>query len=155
MSFPLKAVRSQFIMQSKLQIKGTYFPFKSGVYALETKSGIPLYIGSVKQLTNALSRHIYHLKRNHYSNTLNKGILQKEYDNNNLVFHVLISFDNIDDKELGIIEQQYIKLNKSTICNYQFTVKRHSSNNAKNMTAYKRRLNSIGSNNPKINIQSR
>lgn len=132
-------------MQSKIHIKGKYYPNKSGVYSLETLEGKILYIGSSKLLSNALSRHVYYLKRGLYAST-NKSVLQQAYESNNLAFNI-IKYCEPNDYELASIEQQHIKLNADSICNYEITVKRHSSNRDK-LTAYRRRLNSRGANNP-------
>lgn len=133
-------------MQSKIHIKDNkYFPFKSGVYSLENKEGTVLYIGSAKHFTDALSRHLHYLKRGLYTLT-NKSILQKEYDDDNLVFNILEHFNEISDEKLSKLEQKYIQLNKDSICNFQTTVKRHSSNGCK-MDSFKRRQNVKGERN--------
>lgn len=135
-------------MENKMQVKGNIYT--AGVYYMKAiDTGKVLYVGSAgmsEHINNALSRHLYYLKRGLYTTT-NKVILQREYDNYNLMFEVMLNYDSISDEKLSDVEQAHIKLNKNTICNCQQSVTRHSSNKNK-LSTYKRQLANRNSNNP-------
>ncbi|MBU3098727.1 MULTISPECIES: GIY-YIG nuclease family protein [Clostridium] len=132
----------------------------AGVYGMRVKDTEEyLYIGSGIEVNDALSRHLYNLKRGLYSTT-NKAILQEKYDLGVLVFEVIKESEHnesvkdmsVKQKEdlqvvLGILEKFYIDLYKKSICNSQMFVKKHSSN--KNAaTTLKRRKANLGKKNP-------
>ena len=134
----------------------------AGVYAMYTEANGEkkyLYIGSALECNDALSRHLYYLKRGFYNNT-NKAILQKYYDLQELNFEVIhkselnskLSDMSLKEKEnvhysLSVLEKMYIDLFKDTICNKQRKVTKHSSNKNK-MSTYRRRKSNLGSKNP-------
>ncbi len=128
-------------MHNKIKVVGNIYV--SGVYYLETvDDGKVLYVGSSKECNDALSRHLYFLKRGLYKN---KPELQKEYDNCNLQFRVFKLSDN--DEEMGRIEQECIHKHGLTNENIQTKVTRHSSNKNK-LSTWKRRAANMGSSNP-------
>ena len=132
----------------------------AGVYCMKIKDEV-LYVGSAIEINDALSRHLYYLKRGLYKNT-NKKILQKYYDLRELHFDILwesiykrkdvLEMDFLEkenlQKELSVLEEMYIRLYKDTICNMQKTVKKSSSNKNRYST-YNRHEANRGSNNPK------
>lgn len=145
-------------MNNKMKVIGNIYC--AGVYGMRCKSSEEdyLYVGSSIECNDAMSRHLYFLKRGLYEDT-NKAILQKEYDNNNLVFEVIKTscFDKVNEmgikqkdnlqKELSVLEKFYIDLYKKTVCNKQKSVTKHSSNK-NTITRYKRRQSNTGSKNP-------
>ncbi|UZP04862.1 hypothetical protein JW813_07595 [Clostridium botulinum] len=133
--------------------------YVAGVYEMATREGTPLYNGSALECNDALSRHLYNLKRGYYMDT-NKRILQLAYDREDLVFKVIHKSAFADEvrnmtmqqkeglqKALSVIEQFNIELNKATVCNKQRKVTKHSSSPNK-LTTYKRRQANTGVNNP-------
>lgn len=131
----------------------------AGVYQMETLAGVPLYNGSSIEIGDALSRHLYNLKRGKYMNT-NKRPLQLAYDREDLVFkviHVSAFNDEIRNmttqqkedlqKALGVIEQFNIELNKKTVCNKVMKVTKFSTSPS-NKTSWKRHESNRGSKNP-------
>lgn len=150
-------------MENKMIIKGNIYC--AGVYGIRRKdSESYLYIGSSLEINDALSRHLYFLKRGLYANT-NKAILQKYYDMGELTFEVVkeschdkISEMSIKQKEnlhkaLSVLEKMYIDLYKDSICNKQMSVKKHSSNK-NGITRFKRRKANLGNNNPNSKYNS-
>ncbi|MBN1071527.1 hypothetical protein DVV81_10160 [Clostridium botulinum] len=143
--------------ENKMIVEGNIYV--AGVYEMATKKGTPLYNGSALECNDALSRHLYNLKRGYYMDT-NKRILQLAYDREDLVFKVIHKSAFADEvrnmtmqqkedlqKALSVIEQFNIELNKATVCNKQRTVTKHSSSPNK-LTTYKRRQANTGVNNP-------
>lgn len=133
--------------------------YGAGVYCFATEDNEVLYVGSSLEINDALSRHLFHLKKNNYYDS-NKRPLQLAYDREDLVFCVLdfsaesdyIRMCSKADKEemqnyLSILEEYYIDLYEETVCNFQKTVTKHSSNKNK-VTSYKRRMSNIAENNP-------
>ncbi len=144
-------------MKSKMIVKGEVTV--AGVYEMATKDGVILYNGSALEVNDALSRHLYSLKRGYYMET-NKRPLQEAYDREDLVFYVIhVSAHNDEvrnmteqqkedlQKALGVLEQFNIRLNKDTVCNSHMSVTKHSSNKNK-MSTYKRRMANRGTLNP-------
>ena len=144
-------------MKNKMEIKCNVHV--AGVYTMSTKLGKVLYVGSSVEIGNALSRHLYNLKRGKYTET-NKKALQLAYDREDLVFEVIHESAHNSDvnsmtvaqkedlqKALGVLEEMYIDLYKSTICNVQRKVTKSSSAGDEN-TLERRRAANIGSNNP-------
>lgn len=144
-------------MINKMIIKGE--TNVAGVYQMETLAGIPLYIGSSVECGDALSRHVYNLKRNKYMDT-NKRPLQLAFDREDLVFRVIhVSAFNDEvrsmttqqkedlQKALGVIEQFNIELNKETVCNKVMKVTKFSTS-PNNKTSWKRHDANRGSKNP-------
>ncbi|MFR5264469.1 hypothetical protein [Clostridium sp.] len=147
-------MKNKMVVEGNVRVAGVY-----AMYITENGQEKILYIGSAIEINDALSRHLYHLKRGLYANT-NKAILQRFYDLEELRFKVLresklvdkISEMSLKDKEavqrsLEVLEQFYINLYRDTICNKMMIVRKHSSN--KNSTStYKRRRSNLGSKNP-------
>lgn len=144
-------------MKNKMEVRGNIYC--AGVYEMYTKEGIILYVGSGIECNDALSRHLYNLKRGLYFNT-NKRTLQEAYDRNDLIFEVIHESAKAEDvrsmemqekedlqKALSVLEEFNIKLNINTVCNKQKSVTKHSSTKNK-LTTYKRRLINTGTNNP-------
>lgn len=144
---------------SEIKIVGNIYV--AGVYCFKDKDGKVIYVGSSLECNDALSRHLYYLKRGLYEET-NKSILQLKYDYNKLEFEILHtsehdgSIKDMSNKEkedlqkaLSVLEKMYIDLYKDTICNKQRIVTKSSSNkNA--LTTYKRRLANMGAKNPNV-----
>lgn len=137
------------------EVKGNIYGM--GVYCFKVDDKI-LYVGS-GMLNDRLQAHLYNLKRGFYEDT-NKAILQKEYNNGNLVFEVLKFSENNSiylngskeereaiQKSLEVLEQFYVNLYKDTICNKMMSIKK-SSSSKDNKTSWKRRIANKGSNNP-------
>lgn len=134
--------------------------YGAGVYCFITKeSKEVLYVGSSLEMNDALSRHLFHLKKSNYYDT-NKRALQLAYDREDLIFWVLDVCAESDyirncskaDKAemqnyLSILEEYTIDYYEETVCNLQKYVTKHSSNKSK-VTTYKRRMSNIGENNP-------
>lgn len=134
--------------------------YGAGVYCFITKeSKEVLYVGSSLEMNDALSRHLFHLKKNNYYDT-NKRALQLAYDREDLTFWVLnfaadseyIRDCSKKDKAemqnyIGILEEYCIDYYEETVCNLQKYVTKHSSNKNK-VTSYKRRMSNIAENNP-------
>lgn len=146
-----------FYMKNKMEVLGNIYV--AGVYGIRCKGHDSyLYIGSAIEINDALSRHLYNLKRGFYANT-NKAILQKYYDMEELVYEVIKESSNenvvnmtFEQKEslqeaLSVLEKFYIDLYKDSCCNCQKSVTKHSSNHNEE-TTYKRRKANLGSNNP-------
>lgn len=146
-------------MKSKMLIKGEINV--AGVYEMATKDGIILYNGSALEVNDALSRHLYNLKRGYYMDT-NKRPLQEAYDREDLVFYVIHKSAYNDEvrnmttkqkedlqKALGVIEQLNIALNKKTVCNCQKSVLKHSSNKDEYSTI-RRHNSNVGNKNPHV-----
>ncbi len=144
-------------MKNKLNVLSDVYC--AGVYGMRCKKSQEyLYIGSSLEINDALSRHLYYLKRGLYADT-NKEIIQKYYDLGELVFEVVKEscHDKVTEmssqekenlhKALSVLEQFYIELNKDTICNKQMTVKKFSSSPNK-LSTYRRRMANIGNKNP-------
>lgn len=144
-------------MKSKMIVEGNIYV--AGVYAMCTRDGIILYVGSGIECNDCLSRHNYSLKRGLYTDK-NKRPLQEAYDREDLIFKIIkisefskdvrnMTIEERKDlqKVLGVLEKFYIDLYKETICNKQRTVTKTSSSPNK-MTTYKRRQANTGSNNP-------
>lgn len=140
-----------------IEVKGNIYG--AGVYCLKTYNDEVLYVGSSIEINDALSRHLFNLKRNNYYDT-NKRVLQLAYDRQDLVFEVLdyvYSNDEIKSmtreekaevqRYLGLLEESYIGEYEDTICNKQMSVTKSSSSNNR-VTTYKRRMANIGSKNP-------
>lgn len=143
--------------KKNLEIVGNIYG--AGVYCFATEDNEVLYVGSSLEINDALSRHLFHLKKSNYYDS-NKRALQLAYDREDLVFCVLnFSADNeyirncskADKAEmqnyLGILEEYYIDYYEETVCNLQKYVTKHSSNRSK-VTSYKRRMSNVGENNP-------
>lgn len=130
-------------MRNKMRIEGNIYC--TGVYYIEASDGKVLYVGSGREVNDALSRHLHFLKRGLYETT-NKAILQREYDKDNLVFKVVVS-GIFTDLELSVLEQEHIKLNIKTVCNKQKSVTRSSSNTDES-TTIKRHNANVGGKNP-------
>jgi len=144
-------------MRNKMEVLGNIYV--AGIYGIRCKGHDSyLYIGSAIEINDALSRHLYNLKRGLYANT-NKAVLQKYYDMGELVFETIkessdekVSNMTFEQKEslheaLSVLEEFYIKLYSKSCCNCQKSVTRHSSNHDK-FSTYKRRQANTGSNNP-------
>lgn len=144
-------------MRNKMIVQGNIYV--CGVYAMATKDGKVLYVGSSLECNDALSRHCYHLKRNNYANS-NKNELQLAYDREDLVFKILKVSESNDrvktmsnDAKMNLqtalskLEEFYIQYHKSTVINKQTKVNRHSSNKDET-TTIKRQQANIGRNNP-------
>lgn len=138
----------------------------AGVYQMETLVGVPLYNGSSIEVGDALSRHLYNLKRGKYMNT-NKRPLQEAYDREDLVFkviHVSAFNDEVRNmtvqqkedlqKALGVIEQFNIELNKKTVCNKVMKVTKFSTS-PDNKTSWKRHEANRGMNNPNSKLDKK
>ena len=130
----------------------------AGVYQMAAKDGVVLYIGSSIECGDALSRHLYNLKRGYYMDS-NKRLLQEAYDREDLVFSIIhISASNGDvrnmtiqqkedlQKALGVIEQFNIELNKSTVCNKINKISKWSTSPTPETTERRRNANLGGSN---------
>lgn len=146
-------------MRNKMEVKGDIYC--AGVYGIRRKSSENyLYIGSSIEVNDALSRHVYNLKRGLYANG-NKNILQKYYDMEELVFEVIktscftkiknMTFEQKESlqKELSVLEEFYINLYKNTCCNAQRSVKQHSSNHDE-WSTYRRSIANRGKQNPRV-----
>lgn len=144
-------------MINKMVVKGE--TNVAGVYEMATKAGVILYNGSAIEVGDALSRHLYNLKRGYYMNT-NKRPLQEAFDRYDLVFYVIHKSAYNDEvrnmttqqkedlqKALGVIEQFNIELNKATVCNKIMKVTK-SSSSPSNKTSWKRHTVNRGSKNP-------
>lgn len=144
-------------MLNKMKVLGNIYV--AGVYAMTTKAGVILYVGSALEVNDALSRHLFNLKRGHYINT-NKRPLQLAYDREDIIFKVIhVSAHNdevrnmtIQQKEdlqkaLGVIEEFNIQLNKNTVCNKMIKVSKWSTS-PNEETTKKRRIANTGINNP-------
>jgi GIY-YIG catalytic domain. len=145
-------------MKNNLLVEGNIYV--AGIYTMSTKTGKVLYVGSSLECNDALSRHLYSLKRGKYQET-NKRALQEAYDRNDLVFTVIHISEHADEvktmtaqqkedlqKALSVLEELHIKLNAKTICNVQRSVTKHSSNH-NSFSTYKRRQANSGINNPR------
>lgn len=145
------------MMKSKMIVEGNIYV--AGVYAMCTRDGVILYVGSGIECNDCLSRHNYSLKRGLYTDK-NKRPLQEAYDREDLIFKIIkisefskdvrnMTIEERKDlqKVLGVLEKFYIDLNKETICNKQLSVTKTSSSPNK-LTTYKRRIVNTGSNNP-------
>lgn len=143
-------------MKNKIKVIGNIYC--AGVYGMRCKdSKNYLYIGSAIEINDALSRHLYNLKRGLY--TTNKAVLQKYYDMGELVFEIIkeschdkISEMTFEQKEslqeaLSVLEEFYIELYKETVCNTQRRVTKHSSNKDE-FSTIKRSRSNTGSRNP-------
>ncbi|WP_194190365.1 hypothetical protein [Clostridium chrysemydis] len=148
-------------MRNKMKVHGTVN--KAGVYAMfitkDNGEKEYLYVGSAIEVNDALSRHIYYLKRGKYAFN-NKAILQKYYDLEMLEFEIIkesemnykLSEMSSREKEtvqksLSILEKMYIDLFKDTICNKHMKVTKRSSNR-NSTTVLKRRKVNLGTKNP-------
>ena len=145
---------------SKKEVKVEGNIYGAGVYCFVTEEdGEVLYVGSSLEMNDALSRHLFHLKKNNYYDT-NKRALQLAYDREDLTFWVLnfaadseyIRDCSKKDKAemqnyIGILEEYCIDYYEETVCNLQKYVTKHSSNKNK-VTSYKRRMSNIAENNP-------
>jgi hypothetical protein len=145
-----------------MEVKGNIYA--AGIYGMRLKSSKEftdyLYIGSSTEMNDAKSRHNSWMSKGSYANT-NKLILQKEYNNNNLVFEVIresqfssVEVQKMNEKEkenlqksLSSLEQMYINLYRDSCCNCQKSVTKHSSNHNEE-TTLKRKASNQGSNNP-------
>jgi|GEM_PF-1224642 len=146
-------------MKNKMEIIGDIYC--AGIYGMRCRnSNNYLYIGSSIEINDALSRHLYFLKRGLYEDT-NKTILQFKYDYDDLVFEVIKTscFDKVNEmnqtekdnlqKELSVLEKFYINLYKKTVCNSQKSVTKHSSNRDE-FTTVKRQNANKGELNPNV-----
>lgn len=146
-----------YIMLNKMKVIGDIYC--AGVYQMATKSGMILYVGSAIEVNDALSRHLFNLKRGYYINS-NKRPLQEAYDREDIIFSVIhVSAHNdevrnmtIEQKEnlqkaLGVIEQFNIELNKDSVCNKMSKVSKWSTSPSYE-TTLKRRQANLGKNNP-------
>lgn len=144
-------------MKNKMCVEGNIYC--AGVYGIRRKDEETyLYIGSSIECNDSMSRHLHYLKRGLYEDT-NKFILQKAYDNYELVFEIIKTscFTKVNEmtklekenlqKELSVLEQFYIGLHKDTICNLHKKVTKHSSNR-NIITRNKRRKANLGNRNP-------
>lgn len=144
-------------MKSKMEVQGNIY--QAGVYGIKTRDEKILYVGSSIEINDALSRHLYNLKRGNYNDT-NKRILQDSYDRGDLIFFIIresalnseIGNMSIKEKEavqesLSVLEQFYINLYKDTVCNKHKRVTKSSSNHDKETTMKRRQANS-GNKNP-------
>jgi phosphopantetheinyl transferase (holo-ACP synthase) len=117
-----------------------------------------LYVGS-GMLNDRLQTHIYNLKRGYYEDT-NKNILQRIYNNGELIFEVLKFSENNSTylngtqaekeailKSLETIEQFYVDMYKDSICNRVRTITKYSTSPRK-IVSYKRKNVNLGSKNP-------
>ena len=144
--------------KKEVKVKGNIYG--AGVYCFVVEEDDEvLYIGSSLEMNDALSRHLFHLKKNNYYDT-NKRALQLAYDREDLTFCVLnFAADseyirNCSKKDkaemqnyIGILEEFCIDYYEETVCNLQKYVTKHSSNKNK-VTSYKRRMSNIAENNP-------
>lgn len=144
-------------MKSKMEVQGNIR--QAGVYGIKTKDEKVLYVGSSIEINDALSRHLYNLKRGNYMDN-NKRPLQEAYDREDLIFYIIhesalngeISTMTIREKEtvqesLSVLEQFYINLYKNTVCNCHKRVTKCSSNHNEE-TTLKRRQANLGNKNP-------
>lgn len=152
-------------MINKMKIEGNIYT--PGVYGMKIAGTEEyLYIGSSIEINDAFSRHGYFLKRGLYTDT-NKAILQEKYDIGVLEFVVIkesehkhlvkdMSVGKKEDlqKALSTLEQFYINLYKTTVCNVQKSVTKHSSNRD-GLSTYKRRKANIGTRNPNVKYDER
>ncbi len=146
-------------MKNKMEVQGNIY--QAGVYGIKTKDEKVLYIGSSIEINDALSRHLYNLKRGNYMDN-NKRTLQEAYDREDLIFYIIrssalngeINSMIIKEKEavqesLSVLEQFYINLYKDTVCNKHKRVTKCSSNHNEE-TTLKRRQANIGNKNPNV-----
>lgn len=151
-------------MINKMVVKGE--TNVAGVYEMATKAGVILYNGSAIEVGDALSRHLYNLKRGYYMNT-NKRPLQEAFDRYDLVFYVIHKSAYNDEvrnmtvqqkedlqKALGVIEQFNIELNKATVCNKIMKVTKFSTS-PDNKTSWKRHEANRGMNNPNAKLDKK
>lgn len=132
----------------------------AGVYAIGTKEGKVLYIGSSIECNDALSRHLYNLKRNYYADS-NKRPLQEAYDREDLVFKIIHESAHADEvrnmtlqqkedlqKALGVLEEFHIGLN-NTVCNKMRKIAKWSTSPTPETTLKRKKANT-GSKNPNV-----
>lgn len=144
-------------MLNKMKVIGDIYC--AGVYQMTTKSGVILYVGSAIEVNDALSRHLYSLKRGYHMNT-NKRPLQEAYDREDIIFSIIHTSAHSDEvrnmtieqkedlqKALGVLEQFNIQLNKETVCNKMSKVSKWSTSPSFE-TTLKRRQANTGINNP-------
>ncbi|KNY26344.1 hypothetical protein [Pseudobacteroides cellulosolvens] len=144
-------------MNDKMKVVGNIYC--AGVYGMRLKGSQEyIYVGSAIEINDALSRHNYYLKRGLYNNT-NKQILQYYFDLEELIFEVIhesehkkvkeMSFQEKENlhKALSVLEKFYIEMYRSSCCNTQNEVSKHSSNKDMSTTIKRQKVNS-GSNNP-------
>lgn len=144
-----------------MEVVGNNSIYNAGVYCMETRDGKKLYYGSALEINDAISRHLYALRRGYYYNS-NKRPLQEAWDRDDLVSrveHVSASSDDVrgmDTKQkeslqiaLGELEQFYINLYASNgyLCNKHKSVTKHTSNKNR-FSTYKRKIANMGANNP-------
>ncbi len=160
MSNPKRQKRRK--MKNKMIVKNKKRIYCAGIYCLKNvENNEILYVGSAIECNDALSRHLYNLKRNLYEGT-NKEPLGSVYNRGSLEFEVIRVSEYSDavrsmsDKEkeslqeaLSVLEKFYIDLHKDTIINVQMRVTKHSSNNSY-ISRYKRQIANRGSNNPNV-----
>lgn len=148
-------------MKKSILVKPETNIYVAGIYALTTRGGKVLYVGSALECNDALSRHNYNVKRNKYIDT-NKRKVQCAFDRDDLIFTILhvsaysddVRNMSIQQKEdlqeaLSVLEKMYIDLYKDTICNCQLSVTKHSSNK-NSFSTYKRRIANSGERNPRV-----
>lgn len=144
-------------MKNKMEVEGNIY--QAGVYGIKTRDEKILYVGSSIEINDALSRHLYNLKRGNYMDN-NKRPLQEAYDRGDLIFYIIhesalngeINSMTIREKKavqesLSVLEQFYINLYKDTVCNKHKRVTKCSSNHDKE-TTLKRKQANLGNNNP-------
>ena len=97
--------------------------YQAGVYGIRVKGEEGcIYVGSALEINDALSRHVYYLKRGLYADT-NKAKLQEYYDMDSLEFIILHESEQKDkirnmsteekenlDAAMSVLEVFYINL---------------------------------------------
>ncbi len=145
-------------MKNKMEVIGNIY--QAGVYGIRVKGEEGcIYVGSALEINDALSRHVYYLKRGLYADT-NKAKLQEYYDMDSLEFIILHESEQKDkirnmsteekenlDAAMSVLEVFYINLYKDTVCNKQKGVTKHSSNKDE-FSTIRRSKSNIGANNP-------
>lgn len=128
-----------------------------GIYCLRDEN-IVYYVGS-GQMNDRLSSHLYSCKRGLYEGT-NKDIIQKIYNQGELIFEVLHLSENnntylngtkeereVIQQSLETLEQFYYEIYKESVCNKMSKISKWSTSPTPE-TTWKRRQANLGKNNP-------
>ncbi len=94
----------------------------AGIYKIVNKINNKIYVGStLKSFKIRFNAHVHLLRRNLHENSILQNAWNK-YGENNFIFEIIESIDNIEPNQLLVLEQKYINRYNSLNRNYGYNI---------------------------------